>query len=187
MGREKLAQILKGSKAQDILKFHYDKHVYYAKLAAIQQKQIEDMIRELTSLGYFKVVGGEYPVLSLTPKGEAAIKQKSSIELKMPRGLSSQAIEKKKAQLQAGGTVEYTAQLLADGNTPEQIALQRGLTMMTIYGHCAKLIEAGKLDMDKVIRKEPQEKIAKAIQEAGSTQYLSPIKSLICPKKLLSK
>jgi len=177
VGREKLAQILKGSKAQDILKFHYDKHVFYAKLAAIQQKQIEDMIRELTSLGYFKIIGGEYPVLSLTPKGEAAIKQKSSIKLKTSRGLSSQAIEKKKAQLQAGGTVEYTAQLLADGNTPEQIALQRGLTMMTIYGHCAKLIEAGKLDIDKVIPKDVQEKIAKAIQEAGSEHYLSSIKS----------
>jgi ATP-dependent DNA helicase RecQ len=177
VGREKLAQILKGSKAQDILKFHYDKHAYYAKLAAIQQNQIEEMIRELTSLGYFKVIGGEYPVLSLTPKGEAAIKQKSSIELKMLRGLSGQAIEKKKAQLQAGGTVEYTAQLLADGNTPEQIALQRGLTMMTIYSHCAKLIEAGKLDIDKIVPKEVQEKIAKAVQEAGSTQYLSPIKN----------
>jgi ATP-dependent DNA helicase RecQ len=179
VGREKLAQILKGSKAQDILKFHYDKHVYYAKLAAIQQKQIEDMIRELTSLGYFKVVGGEYPVLSLTPKGEAAIQQKSSIELKMPRGLSSQAIEKKKAQLQAGGTVEYTAQFLADGNTPEQIALQRGLAIATIYGHCTKLIEAGKLDIDQVISKEIQEKIAAAIQKANAENYLYPIKNYL--------
>jgi ATP-dependent DNA helicase RecQ len=179
VGREKLAQILKGSKAQDILKFHYDQHVYYAKLAAIQQKQIEDMIRELTSLGYFKVVGGEYPVLSLTPKGEAAIQKKSSIELKMPRGLSGQAIEKKKAQLQAGGTVEYTAQLLADGNTPEQIALQRGLTMMTIYGHCAKLIEAGQLAVDKVIKKDTKEKIEAAIRKIGSIQFLFPIKSLL--------
>jgi ATP-dependent DNA helicase RecQ len=176
VGREKLAQILKGSKAQDILKFHYDKHVYYAKLAVIQQNQIEDMIRELLSLGYFKAVGGEYPVICLTPKGEAAIQQKSFIELKTARGLSSHEIEKKQAQLQAGGTVEYTAQLLAGGNTPEQIARQRGLTMMTIYGHCAKLIEAGKLDVDQVVSKDVQAKIEKVIEKVGWTQYLSPIK-----------
>ncbi|MCK6539794.1 MAG: helix-turn-helix domain-containing protein, partial [Anaerolineales bacterium] len=179
VGREKLAQILKGSKAKDILKFHYDKHVYYAKLAAIQRNQLEDMIQELTSLGYFKVVGGEYPVIKLTPKGESAIRQKASIPLTRPHGFSKHKIEKKKAQLQAGGTVEYTAQLLDSGLAPEQIARQRGLTLMTIYGHCAKLIEAGKLDVDKVVAQDVKEKIEKAIQQVGSTQYLFPIKSLL--------
>jgi len=177
VGREKLAQILKGSKAQDILKFHYDKHVYYAKLAAIQQKQIEAMIQELTSLGYFKVIGGEYPVISLTPKGEAAIKNKTSIAIKLPQGLSEHKIEKKKAEMQAGGTVEYTGQLIREGLTPDKVARQRGLTMMTIYGHCAKLIEAGKLDVDVILLKDVQEKIEKAIQKADAAHYLSSIKS----------
>ncbi len=179
VGRRKLAQILKGSKAQDIQKFGYDKHVYYAKLTALNQNKIEEVISELTAHGYFKVIGGEYPVLSLTPKGESAIKQKTSIPLKMPQGISSHAIEKKKSEMQAGGTVEYTAQLLANGLTLEKIARQRGLTMMTIYGHCAKLIEAGKLDVDKVVSKEIHEKIEKAIQKVGSTQYLFPIKNLL--------
>lgn len=179
VGREKLAQILKGSKAQDILKFHYDKHIYYAKLAALKQIQIEQMIGQLVSLGYFKIIGGEYPVLSLTPKGENAIKQKSSIKLKIPPGMSSHSIEKKKSEMKAGGTVEYTAQLITEGLSPEQIAHQRGLTLMTIYGHCAKLIEAGKLDVYNVISKDVQEKIKKAIQQVGSTQYLFPIKSLL--------
>lgn len=177
VGRKKLAQILKGSKAQDIRQFNYDRNAYYAKLAAIQQNQIEDMIQELTSLGYFKVIGGEYPVISLTPRGEAAIKNKSSIPLKLPQGFSAPKIEKKKAEMQAGGTVEYTGQLINEGMTPEKIARQRGLTTMTIYGHCAKLIEAGKLDVSQVIPKDIQEKIEKAIQKADSTHYLSSIKS----------
>ncbi|MDO9129018.1 MAG: RecQ family ATP-dependent DNA helicase [Anaerolineales bacterium] len=179
VGREKLAQILKGSKARDILQFHYDKHVYYAKLAALKQSQIEEMIKQLVSLGYFKIIGGEYPVLSLTPKGESAIKQKASIELKMPRGVSPHSIEKKKAEMQAGGTIGYTVQLIAEGLAPEQIARQRGLTLITIYGHCAKLIEAGKLDVDKVVPKDVKDKIENAIQKVGSTQYLFPIKSLL--------
>jgi ATP-dependent DNA helicase RecQ len=179
VGRIKLAQILKGSKAQDIQQFHYDKNAYYGKLAALKQKDIEEMILEFVSLGYFKVIGGEYPVLKLTPKGESAIQQKASIPLKLPQGFSKHKVEKKKAQMQAGGTVEYTAQLINEGLTPEQVARQRELTLMTIYGHCAKLIEAGKLDVDKVIEKETREKIEAAIQKVGSTQFLFPIKSLL--------
>ena len=179
VGRGKLAQILKGSQAQDILRFHYDRHIYYAKLAALKQNQIEEMIGQLVSLGYFKIIGGEYPVLGLTPKGESAIQQKASIELKMPQGFSFHTIERKKAEMQAGGTIGYTAQLIADGLKPEQIAHQRGLTPMTIYGHCAKLIEAGKLNVDAVIPKDIQQKVEKAIQQVGSTQYLFPIKSLL--------
>ncbi len=179
VGRTKLAQILKGSKAKDIQQFHYDKNAHYGKLAALKQQQIEDMIGELTSLGYFKVIGGEYPVIKLTPKGENALQQKETIALQLPRGFSKHTIEKKKAQLQAGGTVEYTAQLINEGLTPEQVARRRELTAMTIYGHCAKLIEADKLDVDKVISKEVKERVEAAIQKVGSTQFLFPIKSIL--------
>lgn len=177
VGRGKLAQILHGSKAQDITTFHHDKNVYYGRLAAVKQSDIEELIGQLAGMGYLKIIGGEYPILALTPRGENAIQQKESITLKLPKSLQSSEIKKAKAKLEAGGTVEYTAQLLADGLTPEQIAHQRGLTMMTIYGHCAKLIEAGKLDVNKIISKDVQEKIEKAIQKADSTQYLSSIKS----------
>ncbi len=177
VGCGKLAQILKGSKAKDILQFHYDREHYYGKLAAIQQNQIEGMVQELVSLGYFKIVGGEYPVVKLTPKGESAIQQKSSIPLELPGGLTEQKIVNKKSEMQAGGTVEYTGQLVQQGLTPDQISHQRGLTSTTIYEHCAKLIESGKLDLDMVIPKELQEKIKKAIKKAGSDHYLSSIKS----------
>jgi ATP-dependent DNA helicase RecQ len=179
VGREKLAQILHGSKAQDILKFHHDQNVYYGRLAAVKQSDIEELIGQLAELGYLKIIGGEYPILALTPRGENAIQQKESIALKLPKSLKTSEVLKAKAKLDAGGTVEYTAQLLAEGLSPEQIARQRGLTMMTIYGHCAKLIEAGKLAVDKVISKDIQENIEKAIQKIGSTQYLSPIKNIL--------
>ena len=88
-------------------------------------------------------------------------------------------IERAKAKLEAGGTLEYTAQLLTEGLTPEKIAYQRGLKPITIYGHCAKLIESGKIDIDKVIPKPVQVRIEGAIQKVGSTQYLFPIKVLL--------
>lgn len=106
VGRQKLAQILHGSKAKDILKFHSDKNVYYGRLAVIKQNDIEEMIGQLIGMGYIKVIGGKYPILSLTPRGKNAIQQKESIPLRPPRSLETSEVLKAKAKLEAGGTVE---------------------------------------------------------------------------------
>ena len=72
--------------------------------------------------GYIKIIGGEYPILSLTPQGENAIKQKETIALKIPEIFETGKVKHAKAKLEAGGTVEYTARLFNEGLTPEQIA-----------------------------------------------------------------
>lgn len=179
VGREKLAQILHGSKAQDILKFHHDKNIYYGRLAVVKQSDIEELIGQLVAMGHIKVIGGEYPILSLTPRGEHAIQQKEVITLKMPKSLQSSEIKKAKAKLDAGGTVEYTAKLFSDGLKPEQIARERGFAVTTIYSHLAQLIAADKLKVEQVVPDDLRVKIEKAIQKVGSTQYLSPIKALL--------
>jgi len=177
VGREKLAQILHGSKAQDILKFHHDKNVYYGRLAVIRQGNIEEMIGQLAEMGYIKMIGGEYPILSLTRRGENAIKQKETISLKPLKSLDASEIRRSKAKLEAGGTVEYTAKLFADGLKPEQIARERGFALTTIYGHLAQLIAADQLKVEQVVPNDVCEKIERAIEKVGSTQYLSPIKA----------
>ncbi len=179
VGRTKLAQILHGSKAQDILSFHHDKNVYYGRLAVVKQSDIEGLIEQLVEMRYIKVIGGEYPILALTPRGENAIQQKETIILKLPKSLQSSEIKKAKAKLEAGGTVEYTAKLFADGMKPEQIARERGFAVTTIYGHLAQWIAAGKLKVEQVVPDDVRVKIEKAIQKVGSTQYLSPIKALL--------
>ena len=179
VGKGKLAQILKGSKAQDILKFHHDKSVYYGKLATLKQADIKTMIEQLVNLGHLKVIGGEYPVLSLTPHGENAIKQKESIALKLPKSFKPAEVLRAKAKLEAGGTVEYTAKLFAEGLKPEQIARERALALTTIYGHLAQLIAAEKLTVEQVVPADARQKVETAIQQVGSTQYLAPIKALL--------
>ena len=89
MGRGKLAQILHGSKAQDILNFHHDKNTYYGRLAAVKQSDIEGLINQLVEMRYIKIIGGEYPTLALTPQGENAIQQKESITLRLPKSLKT--------------------------------------------------------------------------------------------------
>jgi ATP-dependent DNA helicase RecQ len=179
VGREKLAQILHGSKAQDILKYHHDKNVYYGRLAAVKQSDIEELIGQLVEMGYLKIIGGEYPILALTPRGENAIQQKESITLKLPKSLKTSEVLKAKAKLDAGGTIEYTAKLFADGLKPEKIARERGFAVTTIYGHLAQLIAAEKITVEQVVQNDVREKIEKAIRKVGSTQYLSPIKAIL--------
>lgn len=82
IGRVKLAQILRGSKTQDIKKFSYDKNRHYGRLEKFSLDDIKDMIDQLISQAYIKTIGGSLPVLSLTPKGEAAIRARTAIQLK---------------------------------------------------------------------------------------------------------
>jgi ATP-dependent DNA helicase RecQ len=179
VGREKLAQVLRGSKAQEMIKFRYDQTVYYGRLAALTQAQIEDFIEQLMDLGYIKGIGGEYPVVCLSPAGENAIRQKKPIPLTLPQGVSAQSIRNKQAQNQAGGTVELTEQLLQNGATPEQVAQERGLATGTIYSHCVRLLTEGKIRLEQVIPAAIQREIDEAIMEVGSVQSITPIKMLL--------
>jgi len=179
VGREKLAQILHGSKAQDIRRFHHDRNPYYGKLAAVPQGDIERVIAQLVEKGYLKTIGGEYPVLALTPRGEQALRQKEAIPLRLPKSFAPETVQRAKEKLQAGGTVAYTAKLLAEGLSVEEIAQRRGLTLGTIYGHCAQLIERGLLEVERVIPAEVQAQIQAAIQRAGVVNSLSDIKALL--------
>ena len=58
VGREKLAQILTGSKSKELKKFSYDKTVYYGRLNVFRKSEIERMIDQLFEMGYIKAVGG---------------------------------------------------------------------------------------------------------------------------------
>jgi len=179
VGSEKIAQILKGSKAKDILQFGYDKNTYYGRLAVFSLAELKQMVDQLLEMRCLKVIGGEYPVLRLTPQGEAAIRDKTVIPMKLPRQVAKQAIERKKAERQAGGTLEYTAHLLSEGLSVEQIAVQRGLSPNTIYSHAAKLITAGRVTIEIVVSEDERQMIEAAIRKVGSMEYLTPIKALL--------
>lgn len=179
VGKEKIVQILKGSRAKEIMQFGYDKTTYYGRLVVCSSAELRQVVDQLIEKRYLKVIGGEYPVVGLTPQGEAAIRDKAAIDLKLSCQIDSQDIERKKAELQAGGTLEFTAQLLSDGLTIEQITAQRGLTPMTIYGHAANLIAAGRVKVDAVVPNDVRQKIEAAICQVGSVEYLYPIKELL--------
>jgi ATP-dependent DNA helicase RecQ len=176
VGKSTLAQILKGSAAQKMLRVGYDKVRNYGKFETLKKYEIEALIDQLYAAGYLKQIGGEYPTLKLTPRGEAALKARAAINVQL-RSVQPAEAQRVKAQKAAGGTIALTGQLLAQGKTPDQIAAERGLAASTIYSHLAQLIAQGQVHVDAVVPKVVQHQIRAAIEQVGSVQYLAPIKA----------
>lgn len=179
VGRGKLAKILKGSRAKDIMEFQYHRLESYGQLAFFTVNEIEQFIDQLIRAGYMKVIGGKYPVVHLTPAGEQALEQDASIEITLPTKTAPQAqaahIDAPKSE-----TVDTTYQLFQSGLMPFEIAAQRGLTINTIYSHIAELIQRGEISVDEIVPQNVQAQIQQAIQQASDAK-LSTIKSLLPP------
>ncbi len=174
IGKGKLADILKGSKAKDVQ--YFAKSPHYGKLVALRKSDLENLIQQLFDDGYLKQVGGEYPTLTLTPRGEHALKARAAIQTNI-RPPQPSELARAYAEREAGGTVALSGQLVAQGLTPEQIAAQRGLTIGTIYSHLAQLIAQGQVDVNRVVSQELQKQIRAAIEAVGSAGYLAPLKA----------
>lgn len=179
VGREKLAQMLKGSRARGMRRFGYDEQPYYGRLAQFQVVEIEDGIGQLLEQKYFKVVGGNRPVLRLTPQGEAAIKARAAIALRLPSRFKENELAPKPRPQASSDTVTHTAELFEQGLAPEAIAKQRGLSLTTIYEHLARLIGAGRVALSAVVLEETANSIRAAIAKAGGIERLAPIKELL--------
>lgn len=173
LGRGKVAQFLKGSVAEDIVKLK--DRPYYGKFNTLKLAEIESLIDQLMETGYLKQTGGAYPTLALTPTGEIALETRAAIAVSL-RPVATERVRRDDSAYTSAGTVTVTAELLAAGQSPEQIAAERGLTVSTIYSHLAALIAAGKVALDQVIPTDRQALIVTAIEKVGSAETLSPIK-----------
>jgi ATP-dependent DNA helicase RecQ len=175
VGREKLAQMLKGSRAKEVQQFGYDRSTYYGRLEVFTLREIADLIGQLTTQGYLKVIGGDRPVLRLTPRGQAALQARAAIPLRLPR--PSEEIAQKQAEHAAGSTVNYTRQLLDEGLSPAEIAQRRGLVESTIYSHLAQLIADEAVPLSAVVPEDIVGQVRAAIAQVGDVSTLSPIKA----------
>ena len=174
LGKTTLAKVLKGSEAQDVERYKQVRN--YAKFGALRSSEIEALITQLLEAGYLRQTGGSRPILTLSARGEAALKARAAIDVTL-RQVRVRQERVQKLQRAAGGTIELTAQMLASGLTPAEIAEQRGLTIGTAYSHLAQLIAQGRVPIDKVIARGVQAQVRAAIAQVGSTEFLAPIKA----------
>ncbi len=71
-GRGRIAQMLAGSRAQEVVKARLDTHRCHGMLKGVPETEIKRLIDELERDGCISADSGEYPVLSLTERGREA-------------------------------------------------------------------------------------------------------------------
>ncbi len=143
VGREKLAQMLKGSRAKDMLQFGYHEQPYYGRLAQLQIIELEDCIAQLVEQKYLKAVGGNRPVLRLTPQGEAMIKARTAISLRIPARLPESEVSSKPAQKAGSDTATpFPRGLSSEASAKARAQRVVALGEETLTEHVPELIAA---------------------------------------------
>ena len=72
-GRGRIVQMLCGSRSQEILTAKLDKLTTYGLLRHLGTGYVNSLMRSLADAGLIVTVTGEYPLVTLTPKGEAVM------------------------------------------------------------------------------------------------------------------
>ncbi|HMM22154.1 MAG TPA: DNA helicase RecQ [Selenomonadales bacterium] len=84
-GSTVIADILKGSRSKRILQQHFDELSVYGILKEYSLQEIKDLINRLIATGYLWLTENEYPVVKMTEKGGAVLKQRAEVWQKVPR------------------------------------------------------------------------------------------------------
>ncbi len=79
IGRKGVSKILAASRAKEVAR--YNDQPFFGRLAQFRQAQLDAMVDALIEKGYIKVVGGEYPVVALSPQGVAALANREAVPL----------------------------------------------------------------------------------------------------------
>ncbi|MFQ5824582.1 MAG: RecQ family ATP-dependent DNA helicase [bacterium] len=176
VGRSRLVEILTGSKAKPIFEFGWHRTKHYGKLQQFTQSQCRDFVDQLLKQRYVKLVGSDYPILHLTPKGEEALKQLTPIQLEYNNAPTPAPSNSPLNQIGVlPDTVQQTLQLFRQGLSLEQIARRRNLTVGTIYGHFSQLIVFDLVKVTAIIPVNRVQQIREAIEQVGMAS-LNPIK-----------
>ena len=83
-GLVKVLQVLMGSKAQEIVDRGLDRLSTYGLLKGHGQTYLRGILEELIRDGCVRVSSGEYPVVSITPRGRRVMLREEAVELSWP-------------------------------------------------------------------------------------------------------
>lgn len=83
-GRGRVVQMLVGSRSREILNANLDELTTYGILKEVGTAYINELFREMQEVGLVRTSTGEYPLLTLTPKGDDVMHTRQTCRLRFP-------------------------------------------------------------------------------------------------------
>jgi ATP-dependent DNA helicase RecQ len=97
-GRGRIVQTLVGSRSQDIIQARLDQLSTHGLLKSEGVTYLNQLLRELQDAGMLVSSGGEYPMVTLTRRGDEVMKGRDDYQLRWPQRSSSEKAAARKAK-----------------------------------------------------------------------------------------
>ena len=149
-GAAHVIDVLRGSKGERVLSQGHDQLTVYGIAVSNSRDELRDLVEELKREGILTVADGEFPTLSVSPKGRQFLKNRETLMLARPMQRRTASESRSERTRDAGGA--YDAGLYNDLSAlRRQIADQRGVPAFVIFGN--RTIE----DMARKVPRTPAE------------------------------
>ena len=103
VGKSTIVDILRGSKSERILNWHFDELSTYGIMADQSAQRVRYIVDALVDAGYLEVSPGQYPVVGATEAGLEWLRTRGAFELKVPKRMPKEAAQAK--GMSSGGRV----------------------------------------------------------------------------------
>jgi ATP-dependent DNA helicase RecQ len=97
-GRGRIVQTLVGSRSQEIMQAQLDRLSTYGLLKSEGVAYVNQLMRELQDAGMLISSGGQYPMMTLTPRGDEVMKGRTDYELRWPQRTASAKTSARRAK-----------------------------------------------------------------------------------------
>ena len=105
VGKSTIVDVLRGSKAERILNWHFDELSTYGIMADQSSQRVHYVVDALVDAGYLGVTDGQYPTVFVTPEGrDWLLRTKEPFELKVSKRMPKAAEERPFGKRGADGT-----------------------------------------------------------------------------------
>lgn len=172
IGKYKLAEFLKGSRAKDVANLSSQQG--YGGLLWYDIATIIRFVEQLEQMGLVKrirtTIDDYYSVLELTEAGKKVLEEKINIELQIIKEEKPTAI---------GTSEKTTFDLFRQGRAIEEIAKIRNLAVSTIYDHLCRLVANNYLSSSEFVPENIIKQILEAKSKLPNAAKLKEIKEML--------
>jgi ATP-dependent DNA helicase RecQ len=89
-GRQRVIQMLCGSRSQGVTELGLDKLSTYGLLRDLDRADVRDLFEQLEAEEYIRTTGDRFPIVIITARGVRAMKGEEKVELAFPVGIAAE-------------------------------------------------------------------------------------------------